>query len=131
VSRQSNSTVDMLREHPPFDQLPRRLLRLLEQHVDRLHVSAGTVVARAGHPAYELVVVKDGAAVAVAPGDRQRLLPPGVVIGGRELASGRPHEETVVATSDLDVIVVNGPSYRWLLAELAQRRGSTPLTYAA
>jgi hypothetical protein len=42
-----------------------------------------------------------------------------VQIGARELTWGEPYDATWTAFSDVDVLVVNGPAFRW--AQRARR----------
>jgi CRP-like cAMP-binding protein len=98
---------------PPFDQVGVAALRDLAPHVDHLQVPAGTVLARQGRAARELVVVLDGQVEATRAGDVVDHGRAGSLIGADEVLRHAPHEATWTARSDLDVVVVNGPAYRW------------------
>jgi CRP-like cAMP-binding protein len=102
----------------PFDRYPRRRLRQLAAHADRIHVPEGTVIAREGGLVHEMVVVVDGEVVASRRNRGERRLGIGARIGARELMTGAPHPETLVAGSELEVLVVNGPAYRGAAQEL-------------
>jgi CRP-like cAMP-binding protein len=96
----------------PFDRYPTRSLRRLATHADRIRVPAGTVLAREGGLVREMVVVVAGEVVASRHDGRERRLSAGARIGACELMTGAPHPETLVAGSELEVLVVNGPAYR-------------------
>jgi CRP-like cAMP-binding protein len=96
----------------PFDRYPRRRLRRLAAHTDRIRVPEGTVLAREGGLVREMVVVVAGEVVASRHGGRERRLGTGTRIGACELMTGAPHPETLVAGTALEVLVVNGPAYR-------------------
>jgi CRP-like cAMP-binding protein len=96
----------------PFDRYPRRRLRRLAAHADRIRVPEGTVLAREGGLVREMIVVLDGEVVASGHDGRERRLGTGARIGALELVTGAPHPATLVASTELEVLVVNGPAYR-------------------
>ena len=96
----------------PFDRYPRRRLRRLAAHADRIKVPEGTVLARQGGLVHEMIVVVAGEVVASRHGGDERRLGTGARIGACELMSGAPHPATLVAGAGLEVLVVNGPAYR-------------------
>jgi hypothetical protein len=81
------------------------------------------VLARDDTPVREFVLLLSGSLEAVDAQGRRRRLLPGATVGGDGLAAGDTHHETVVAADDADVLVVNGPAYRWALAELFATAG--------
>lgn len=118
MKRRSNAPVDQLARTAPFDKCPRRALRPLAPNVDRLQLPAGAVLARDHDLPRELIVVVEGSLTAVDHEGRRRTLGAGASVGGEELLTGREHHETVVADTPLEVLVVNGPAFRWAAAEL-------------
>ena len=113
-----DSTVAELRGFAPFDRAPVRVLRELGPHVDRLRVPAGTVLAHEGRVARELVVVLEGDVRGIHEGDDVVTGSTGTQIGAFGLLDRRPHDRTWIAQTDLDVVVVNGPAFRWLAPSL-------------
>jgi signal-transduction protein with cAMP-binding, CBS, and nucleotidyltransferase domain len=113
-----DSTVAQLRDFSPFEQAPARVLEQLGPHVDRLRLRAGTVLAREGHVARELVIVLDGDVLATRHGDEVLRGSTGTQIGADNVLDRRPHDRTWIAGTDLDVVVVNGPAYRWAAPSL-------------
>ncbi len=98
----------------PFDQCSVRVLRAMAPHVDRIRVRAGTVLAREGSEPREFIAVLSGEIAASRRGTGVAADGAGAQIGGAALVDRRPHDATWTATTDLDVLVVNGPAYRWV-----------------
>lgn len=99
---------------PAFRHLAPRQLAKMAPHTDRLRLPAGRVVIRAGEPARELVVIVAGEATIEPPPRRPvAALGPGAQIGGWELVCNERHAATIVARSDLEVVVVHGRAVRW------------------
>ena len=113
-----DSTVAQLRGFAPFDRAPLRVLRELAPHVDRVRVRAGTVLAHEGRVARELVIVVDGDVRATRDGHEIVAGSSGTQIGASGLLDRQPHDRTWVARTDLAVVVVNGPAFRWVAPSL-------------
>ena len=47
-------------------------------------------------------------------------------MGGREVLAGARHPATVVATTPVEVLVVDGPALRWAVAEGVARLAPVP-----
>jgi len=110
--------VAVLAEVPPFDRYARTSLAPLIPHADRLRLAEGTVVVREGHRARQLVIVVAGALLATRGGRPVGALGPGTWIGGDELLADRAHDYTLVALEGVEVLVLNGPAYRWAVQTL-------------
>jgi hypothetical protein len=93
---------------------------MLAEHTDRLSVPAGSVLAREGELARQFVLVLDGEVTTSGESGPTVHQDTGVQIGARELIWSEPYDSTWTALSDLDVLVVNGPAFRW--AQRARRR---------
>jgi CRP-like cAMP-binding protein len=103
---------------PPFDRYRGNMLTPLAVNADRLRLAAGTVVARQGRRAREVVVVVAGVLLATH-GDRPAgLLGPGSWIGAAEVREERAHGVTLVAGEGLEVLVLTAPAYRWAVQTL-------------
>jgi len=105
--------VGLVRQVPWLREAGEHALAPLAPHADRLRLPAGRVVTRAGERAHELVVILAGRATVQHDGRPSWTLGAGAEIGLAEVLHGGRHAATVVARSDLDVIVVNGPAVRW------------------
>jgi CRP-like cAMP-binding protein len=110
--------VALLAEVPPFDRYARTSLAPLIPHADRLRLAEGTVVVHEGHRARQLVIVVAGALLATRGGRPVGALGPGTWIGGDEVLADRAHDCTLVALEGVEVLVLNGPAYRWAVQTL-------------
>jgi hypothetical protein len=131
--RRRRPDVGPLLQVPAFRHCTPRQLAEMAPHTDRLRLSPGRTLVRAGDRGRELVVVVAGEAAVIRGGRQVAVLTPGAQIGGRETLRHERHDATVVATSDLEVVVVNGPAVRWAhqecasgLAPQASRPGWSP-----
>ena len=97
----------------PFAHYSQRAVRPLAEHVDRLRLRKGTELVREHQRADEFVVVLSGEVIAQCDGQEVGRLGAGTHIGATELLHGTRHPHTLLASCDLDVLVVNGPSFRW------------------
>ena len=97
----------------PFAHYSQRAVRPLAEHVDRLRLREGTELVREHQRADEFVVVLSGEVIAQRDGQEVGRLRAGAHIGATELLQGTRHAHTLLAGCDLDVLVVNGPSFRW------------------
>jgi CRP-like cAMP-binding protein len=115
--KQRASSTTQLAGIPPFDRCDERDLAPLEHHADRLRVPAGTTLARAGQLAHQFVVVLDGQ-VASRAGDEVVVAGPGSQFGGDEVLNGDVHQRTLTTVSDVELLVLFGPAYRWAVQAL-------------
>jgi CRP-like cAMP-binding protein len=123
IRRRQRPDIRLLLRVPALTHADPRRLAELARHTDRLRLPPGRTVVRAGATARELIVVLAGEAAVVHADGVRALLGPGAEIGGCEVLSHERHAATVVATSALDVVVVNGPAVRWAAAEGVARLG--------
>lgn len=101
----------------PLSALPPRLRRQLAPHTDVLHPAPGTVLARQGATAREVVVVVAGAVALHRDGRRCGRIGPGDALGREEVVAGTSHPVTAVAGDGVELRVVNGPAFRAAVAE--------------
>jgi CRP-like cAMP-binding protein len=111
----------------PFDQLAPEDLRPVLAHTDRLRLARGTVLARENERAREVVVVTNGEVIARRAGRVVGRFGPGTQIGARAVLDHDDHTTTVVAGSDVEVVVVNGPAYRWAASSMPPERRTSGL----
>jgi CRP-like cAMP-binding protein len=97
----------------PFAGYSDRAVRPLARHADRLRLRQGTELAHERQRADEFVVVLSGEVIAQCDGKEVGRLRAGDHIGATELLEGTRHAHTLLAGCDLEVLVVNGPSFRW------------------
>lgn len=96
----------------PFAACPPPVQRLLAPHTDVLRPPPGTVLARQGATAREVVVVVAGEVALERDGRACSSLGPGASFGGDEVLTGAAHAFTVVAGPGVELRVVNGPAFR-------------------
>jgi len=92
-----------------------------------VEMSAGTVVTQAGEPGDSFFVLIDGSATvrtSAGPGNR---LQPGDFFGEMSLLDGDPRSATIVATTDLRLVIVDR-SHFWRLLDEAPDLMRTILT---
>ena len=106
-------TIAELSTISPFDRVSERDLRPLSPHVDRLRLPAGAVIAREGEQAREFVAVLSGEVSLLRSGDPFASIGPGSQIGGDAVLRHGSHDATSRAESEVEVLVLNGPAFRW------------------
>ena len=104
----------------PFGRYPADVVRCLGLHATRLRVREGVVLARPGQGGREAIAVLAGEALRLCADEPAGVgtLGPGAWVGAAEVLTGARHAATVVAGAGLEVVVVNGPAFRWALGAL-------------
>ena len=97
--RRSNRTVDELAQVPALARCGRRDRAELAGHVDRLRLADGTVVARAGATARQVVVVLEGALQVGTTG----LAGPGALVDAVAVVDEGSSPADVIAVGEADV----------------------------
>jgi CRP-like cAMP-binding protein len=95
-----------------FAACPRPVRRQLAAHTDVLRPPPGTVLARQGATAREVVVVVAGEVAVARDGRPAPPLGAGATLGAEAVLAGGPHAVTAVAGPGVELRVVNGPAYR-------------------
>ena len=86
--------------------------------VTELKLPAASVVMTEGSVAHEFLIIESGTAVVRRGGRKIAQLGPGDVVGELALLLQRPRQATVVADTDLTVLVVDARSFQRLLDEV-------------
>jgi CRP/FNR family cyclic AMP-dependent transcriptional regulator len=119
--------VARLNEVPLFAGLSRRERKAIAQHADEIEVPAGTRLVNEGQLAYELFVIVSGTADVLVGEERIAAVGPGDVIGEVGVLETHKRTASVIATSPISAIVVNGPELRAMARDYpdvdAQLRG--------
>src|SRR5499425_3554408 len=79
-------------------------------------VPAGTVVTQRGEPGDSFFIIIDGAVAVRTPVGADRQLQPGDFFGEMSLLDGEPRSATIVATTDVRLLIVDR-SHFWRLAD--------------
>lgn len=109
---------DHLLRIPLFAGCSTRDLDRLARATDEVTLSAGTTLTRQGDIGREAFVVLSGTAEVRRDGATVAELGPGSVIGELALLDGGPRTATVVATTDVEVIVLSRPAFNAVLDEI-------------
>jgi CRP-like cAMP-binding protein len=97
---------------PLFTGLSKDDQRVVAQYADEVDVPVGTVLAEEGRLAYEFFAIKEGTAEVRIGGQRAAELGPGDFFGEIGLLAGDRRVATVVATSDMSLVVLTGSQLR-------------------
>jgi CRP-like cAMP-binding protein len=89
----------VLRQQVPFAHGHLQALAMLAHASEELSFPAGAVLARAGEPVTECLVVLEGRVAARGPDGATHVLGPGDVIGNLETLAGARHERTLEAVT--------------------------------
>jgi CRP-like cAMP-binding protein len=88
-------------------------LAAIAAHTDHVRLPAGRTLVHGDRTARELVAVVSGEAAVLHDDGSCSTVAAGTQIGGPEVVGGRRHTATVVAATEVEVVVVNGPAVRW------------------
>ena len=101
-----------------FASCPQPVRQQLAAHADVFRPSPGTVLARQGAVAREVVVVVTGQLVVDRDGRPGAPLGPGASFGAAEVLAGGTHRTTIVADVGVELRVITGPAFRAAAAHL-------------
>ena len=104
--------VALLRRLPSLAAVRRRDLAAVAPLVEDLGVRAGTVLVHEGELCHEVLLVLEGEAVVSVDARTVGVIGPGDVVGDVAVRDQVAHATTVIATTDLHVLVAGPESYR-------------------
>ena len=107
--RSSRAKLDLLRKVPVFAGCNDKELAEAARHVDEWSVSAGTALTREGAVGHEAFVIVDGTAAVMINGEPVAELGPGQFVGEMAMLDRRPRSATVVAQTDMQLLLI-GPA---------------------
>ncbi len=110
--------VDHLAQLPLFSTCSKKDLRLVASKATPLDIPAGRTIIEEGTPGKEFFVIDSGTAVVKRNGRKVATLGPGSAFGELALLDGGPRTATVVADSDLSVLILTRPEFAGLLDEV-------------
>jgi CRP-like cAMP-binding protein len=110
--------VDHLRSVPLFASCTRKELDLIAKSGDEITMTAGTMLVDQGQTGHEAFVVVDGKVAVKRNGRKVATLGPGDVFGELALLDNAPRNATVVADTDMQVLVLTRPEFNGLLDEV-------------
>jgi CRP-like cAMP-binding protein len=114
----ASSYLEHLHSVPLFRACNRRELSKIARATDEVHLAAGTTLMEQGSPGREAFVIVSGRA-SVRVGDREVAeLGPGQHVGELALLDGGVRTATVVALTDMDLLVIHQRAFLGLLDEV-------------
>jgi CRP/FNR family transcriptional regulator, cyclic AMP receptor protein len=110
-----DAKVELLKKVPLFSRLDKRALQEVAQIADELDLPAGKEMAIEGDRGREFFVLLDGAAEVNRRGTRINTMKEGDFFGEIALVTKMPRTASVVATSDVRVLVITERAFDALL----------------
>ena len=107
--------IDLLKKVPLFSNLSKRHLNEIGKHADQVSIKAGKVLAQQGRTGREFVFIVEGKAHVKKDGKVIRHLSSGDFFGEISLIDGEPQTATVIAETDMTILLVNSRSFDHLL----------------
>ena len=120
VLLRADSKVELIRGLPLFELCSKRDLRRIAALADERTLEPGTELIRQGEPGSEFYVVVEGEIEVRRGGRRVASLGPGSFVGEIALLSRSPRTATVIATTPLRVLAIEGRSFVELLDSLPE-----------
>jgi CRP/FNR family cyclic AMP-dependent transcriptional regulator len=111
----SDQKMDLLKKVPMFSELSKSHLREISKHSDNVAKKAGDVLARQGNKGWELFFIIGGKARVEKDGRVIRNLTSGDFFGEISLIDREPRTASVIAETDMDLLVVHSRSFSHLL----------------
>jgi CRP-like cAMP-binding protein len=105
---------------PLFALLSEKDQRKVAQLADEVDVQAGTHLVDEGKFAHEFFVIEDGEAEVVHDGKTVATLGPGDFFGEIALLAAERRNASVIAKTPMKLVVIFGPNFRSLEAELPE-----------
>jgi len=111
----SDQKMDLLKKVPMFNELSNRHLKEISKHSDKVAKKAGDVLARQGNKGWEFFFIIEGKARVEKDGRVIRNLTSGDFFGEISLIDREPRTASVIAETDMDLLVVHSRSFNHLL----------------
>jgi CRP-like cAMP-binding protein len=113
--RRSSQKIDLLKKVPLFSNLSQRHLGEIAKHADQVQVEAGRVLVQEGKTGWEFIFIVEGKARVEKTGKVIRQLSRGDFFGEISLIDGGPRTATVIAETNMTILVVHKTSFDHLL----------------
>lgn len=109
--------IDHLEKIPLFAGLSKKELRFLAQMSSETSVQDGSVLVKQGEIGQEAMIIESGSAEVRRDGRRIDSLGPGDFFGEMSLINHMPRNADVVATSDMNLLVMDSREFSSVLSE--------------
>ena len=113
-----DSKLDHLARVRLFSALSKKELTNLGRACDEVTVSAGKVLCEEGKPGHEFYLILDGAATVKRGGRKVATLAAGSYFGELALLDRGPRNATVIADTDMDLLVLGQREFAGVLDEI-------------
>jgi len=110
-----NDTLGPLRQFPFFSRLSTKALKKISRIVEEVALPKGTVIVEQGTVGYEFLLIEDGAVRVEKDGEVVNRLFSNDFFGEIAMIGMKPHSATVVAETDVKLLVVGRWHFEHLL----------------
>jgi CRP/FNR family cyclic AMP-dependent transcriptional regulator len=110
--------IDHLQQVPLFAACSRKDLQLVARRAEDVRVPAGKALVSEGETGHEFFVILDGTARVTRQGRKIASLAPGDSFGELALLEKAPRNATVVADSDMELVVLGQREFAGLIDEV-------------
>jgi len=121
--RRRSQEIDLLKKVSLFSNLSKRHLNEISKHADQVPIKAGEVLAQQGKKGWEFIFIVEGKAKVEKDGKVIRHLSAGEFFGEISLIDGEPRTATVIAESDMTILIVHRRSFGHLLDTIPGLQG--------
>lgn len=111
----SSAKHEILKKVPLFRNLDKKHLDEIAKKADEVHMEAGTVLASQGNVGQEFVFILEGTARVEKDGQVINRLSANNFFGEIALIDGNPRAASVIADTDMDMLVIHARFFQSLL----------------
>jgi len=115
IFRRRSQNIDILRKVPLFSKLNKKHLNQIGKHAVETSIQKGELLARQGTKGSNFTFIVEGKAWVEKDGKIINYLSGGEFFGEISLIDGKPREASVIAETDMVVLVVDANSFDHLL----------------
>jgi len=123
LSIKRDQKIDLLKKVPMFSNLSNRQLIEIAKHAQQVSVKAGEVLTKQGSRGWEFFFIVEGKGQVQKDGKTIRKLTSGDFFGEISLIDQEPRTATVVADTDMILLVVDTRSFAHLLETIPGFQG--------
>lgn len=116
--RSRDPKVERLSQVQLFSACNKRELARIAALTAEIEVPEGRVLMRQGKPGRECFVIEEGTAKATVRGRKSRMMGPGECFGEMALLHDAPRSATVIAASDMQLLVLDSREFSTLLEDV-------------
>jgi CRP-like cAMP-binding protein len=116
--RGRNAYLDHLAQVPLFSACSKKDLQTVARAADEVGIKAGKVLVEEGKPGHEFFLILDGKATVLRGKKKVATLGPGQYFGEMALLDRGPRSATVVAETDMDLLVLGQREFSGVVDEV-------------